>query len=239
MLVKNGTNNSIMQGVAAVFFKEVRTEWRTRVALSGVGLFVVGALLLLGLGLGQSTKLPSAEMTGALIWVLALFTAATGLGRAFVQEAERGTVLALRLHARSNDVWLGKFAFNALLMLLLNSLTAPVLFSLFQVRGVNAGVLICVLGMGTLAIAAIFTTMAALVAQTTARGGLLAALAFPLLAPAFQVGLNGTKAALGIGMESIQKSVWQVVGVDIAMLTIYTAAAITLSLWLFDFIWND
>ena len=228
-----------MQGVAAVFLKEVRTEWRTRVALSGVGLFVVGALTLLGLGLGQSPKLPGAEMVGALVWVLALFTAATGLGRAFVQEAERGTALALRLHARSNDVWLGKFLFNASLLLVLNGLTAPVLFSLFQVNRVNAGILICVLGVGSLAIAAVFTTMAALVAQTTARGGLLAALAFPLLVPAFQVGLNGTKAALGIGLKSTTKSAWQVAGADIMMLSLYAATAVTLSLWLFDFTWND
>ena len=228
-----------MQGVTAVFLKEVRTEWRTRVALSGVGLFVVGALVLLGLGLGQSPKLPTAEMVGALVWVLALFTAATGLGRAFVQEAERGTTLALRLHARSTDVWLGKFAFNALLLLVLNSLTAPILFSLFQVSRVNVAIMSCVLGVGTVAIAAVFTTMAALVAQTTARGGLLAALAFPLLVPAFQVGLNGTKAALGIGLEATTKSAWQVAGADIALLLLYTAAAILLSLWLFDFIWND
>jgi heme exporter protein B len=228
-----------MQGVAAVFLKEVRTEWRTRVALSGVGLFVVGALLLLGLGLKDASV--SRLSAGALIWVLALFTAATGLGRAFVQETERGTALVLRLHVLPTDLWLGKFAFNAVLLLVLNALTAPVLLSLLQIGldTVNVGVLSCVLAMGTLAIAAVFTTMAALVAQTTARGGLLAALAFPVLVPAFQAGLNGTKAALGIGMEGLTKTAWQVATGDIMMLGLYTAAAVTLSLWLFDFIWND
>lgn len=228
-----------MQGTIAVFLKEVRTEWRTRVALSGVGLFVVGALVLLGLGLKQA-KLDRLT-PGALVWVLALFTAATGLGRAFVQEAERGTALALRLYASANAVWLGKFAFNAVLLLVLNLVTAPVLFSMLELdmATVNVGILSCVLGMGTLAIAAVFTTMAALVAQTTARGGLLAALAFPVLVPAFQAGLNGSKAALGIGLEGIKKSAWQVAGADIAVLALYTAAAILLSLWLFDFIWND
>jgi heme exporter protein B len=228
-----------MQGATAVFLKEVRTEWRTRVALSGVGLFVIGALVLLGLGLKQA-KLDRLT-PGALVWVLALFTAATGLGRAFIQEAERGTALALRLYGSSNAVWLGKFAFNAVLLLVLNLLTAPVLFSLLEIEltSMNVGMLCCVLGVGTLAIAAVFTTMAALVAQTTARGGLLAALAFPLLVPAFQAGLNGTKAALGIGFEQTKLTAWQVAGADIAVLSLYTAAAVMLSLWLFDFIWND
>ena len=226
-----------MQGVAAVFLKEVRTEWRTRVALSGVGLFVVGALTLLGLGLKEASV--DRLTPGALVWVLALFTAATGLGRAFVQEAERGTDLALRLHVNPTDLWLGKFAFNAVLLLTLNALTAPVLFSMLQIASVNVGILSCVLAMGTLAIAAVFTTMAALVAQTKARGGLLAALAFPLLVPAFQVGLNGTKAAMGIGLVDTGKSAWQVAAGDMMMLALYTGVAITLSLWLFDFIWND
>ena len=227
-----------MQGVTAIFLKEVRTEWRTRVALSGVGLFVVGSLMLLGLGLKDKLSL-SGDIQGPLIWVLALFTAATGLGRAFIQEAERGTAMALRLHARPQDVWLGKFAFNAILMLVLNALTAPVIFSMLPVSQVNVGVVSFVLGMGSLAIAAIFTMMAALVAQTTARGGLLAALAFPLLVPVFQAGLNGTKAALGIGMQATTKTAWQVAGGDLLMLGLYGAVAIVLSLWLFDFVWND
>lgn len=228
-----------MNPVAAIFLKEVRTESRTRVALSGVGLFVVGALLLLGLGLREAPLDSKGEVQGALSWVLALFTAATGLGRAFVQEAERGTALALRLHARATDVWLGKFAFNALLLLVLNGIAAPTLLWLLPPRAVNVGMLACVLGVGTLAIAAVFTTMAALVAQTTARGGLLAALAFPLLVPAFQVGLHGTKVALGIGLIGTARAPWQIVGGDLMVLGVYTAAALVLSLWLFDFVWND
>jgi heme exporter protein B len=228
-----------MQGIRAVFLKEVRTEWRTRVALSGVGLFVIGSLLLLGLSLREAKVSMGGEVQGGLIWVLALFTAATGLGRAFVQESERGTALALRLHARPTDVWLGKFAFNTILLLVLNAVMAPVLFSMLPIRQVNVGVLACVLGMGTVAIAAVFTMMSALVAQTTARGGLLAALAFPVLVPAFQAGLNGTKAALGIGMEMLTKSAWQVASADLMTLGIYTGAALTLSLWLFEFVWND
>lgn len=227
--------------VGAILAKEIRTEWRTRVALSGVGLFLIGALTLIGIGLNR-VPLHSAT-SGALLWVVLLFTAATGLGRAFVQEAERGTALALRLHADPSAVWLGKFAFNVLLLWALAAIAAPGLLGMLQVapESVNVGILICVLGVGTLAVAAVFTTMAALVAQTTARGGLLAALAFPLLIPAFQSGLNGTKAALGVGFENIEVKVtpWQVAYGDLGVLTLYTATAIWVSLWLFDYVWND
>ena len=225
--------------VAAVLVKEIRTEWRTRVALSGVGLFLMGSLTLIGVGLDRA--IVDRSVIPALLWVLILFTAATGLGRVFVQEAERGTALALRLHADPLAVWLGKFVANALLLLALTALAAPLLLGLLQIetKTVNAGVLASVLVVGDLAVAAVFTTMAALVAQTTARGGLLAALAFPLLVPAFQVGLNGTRAALGIGLKVVDKTAWQVALGDIAVLSLFTAAAVAASLWLFDYVWND
>ena len=228
-----------MREIGAVLAKEVQTEWRTRVALSGVGLFLIGSLTLIGIGL--NTAVVDRTVVPALLWVLILFTAATGLGRVFVQEAERGTSLALRLHADPLAVWLGKFVANALLLLALTALAAPLLLGLLQIEAttVNVGVLASVLAVGDLAVAAIFTTMAALVAQTTARGGLLAALAFPLLVPAFQVGLNGTKAALGLGLTVLGKTAWQVALGDIGVLGLFTAASVAVSLWLFDYVWND
>lgn len=225
--------------ISAVLAKEVQTEWRTRVALSGVGLFLIGSLTLIGIGL--NTAVVDRTVVPALLWVLILFTAATGLGRVFVQEAERGTALALRLHADPLAVWLGKFVANALLLLALTALAAPLLLGLLQIEAktVNVGVLASVLVVGDLAVASIFTTMAALVAQTTARGGLLAALAFPLLVPAFQVGLNGTKAAMGLGLKVLGKTAWQVAVGDIGVLSLFTAASVAVSLWLFDYVWND
>ena len=99
-----------LREATAIFLKECRTEWRTRVALNGVGLFLLGSLTLIGLSFKDS----KVDIRGAvaLLWILLLFTAATGLGRGFVQETERGTALALRLHARATAVWVGKFAFN-------------------------------------------------------------------------------------------------------------------------------
>lgn len=230
---------SWLRETKAVFIKEVRTEWRTRVALSGIGLFLLSSVTLIALALAGLPVGP--ELIAGLLWVLILFTAATGLGRTFVQETERGTALALRLHSRATAVWCGKFAANGILLLGLVAIGTPVLFQMVARSGkvmVNSGPLICVLILGTLAIASVFTTTAALVAQTSARGGLLAALSFPLLVPVFQGGLHGTKAALGYGTGP-QISAWSLAQSDCVILGSYTAAAIALSLMLFDYIWND
>lgn len=239
-----------LQEAVAVFLKECRTEWRTRVALSGVGLFLLGGLVLIGLAF-QGRKV-DIDAAAALLWILLLFTAATGLGRGFVQETERGTVLALRLHARATAVWVGKFAFNAALLLALGALATPLLLGALAVdtSGANYGTLSCVLGLGSIGVAAVFTTTSALVAQSSSRGGaLLAALSFPVLVPALFCGVGGTKTALGVSLSEkmiatlsrpqLMAQVWNDSFESISILGSYGVIAITTSLLLFDYVWND
>jgi len=220
----------------AVFEKEVRSEWRTRVALSSVALFAVGALTLIGLALyiGQGPTGP--QTAAALIWVLLFFTAATGLGRAYVIEEERGTALALRLTARGTTVWAGKFAANALLLLLLALMATPALLSLLKVKTANPALLACVLMLGCVGIAAVFTMTSALVAQATAKGGLLAALSFPMLVPLLVAAVHGTNAALGVGNAA---GAFAAGLGDVQVLASYAVIAITASLMLIDFVWNE
>lgn len=230
----------------AIFAKEWRTEWRTRVALSSVVLFAVGAVTLIALAL-RSDPAPGldaegrASLAAALLWVVLFFTAATGLGRAFVQEEERGTALALRLAARATTVWAGKFAANATLLLGLAALAAPVLAGILEVplwgaAGMNPALLCCVLLFGCIGVAAVFTMTSALVAQASAKGGLLAALSFPVLVPLLLAGVHGTKAALGVGNPAGRFALG---AGDVQVLVSYAVIAVTASLLLFDFVWND
>jgi heme exporter protein B len=219
----------------AILFKELRTEWRTRVALSSVGLFALSSLTLIALALGGGPR-PTAEVAAALVWVVMFFTAATGLGRVFVQEEERGTALALRLCARATTVWTGKFAANLLLLLALTALAVPMLLALLNAPPENGALLFCVLLLGSLGIAAVMTTTAALVAQASAKGGLLAALSFPLLVPLLLAGVHGTKAALGVGNPGGRFGAG---AGDLQVLGSYGVIAVTASLLLFDFVWND
>lgn len=221
----------------AVLAKEIRSEWRTRVAFSSVALFAVGALTLIAFALRrESGAAVGPEVTAGLLWVLLLFTAATGLGRAFVQEEERGTALALRLSARATAVYAGKFAANAVLLLALTAIATPLLLAVLSTPPANPWLLICVLVLGDIGMAAVFTLMSALVAQATAKGGMLAALAFPVLVPLLLVGVHGTKAALGFGAG--KGDFWLFAG-DLQQLLSYDVVAVTAALMLFDYVWND
>ena len=219
----------------AVLVKELRSEWRTRVAVSAVGLFALSSLTLIGLALGPgSAREPG--LAAALLWLVLFFTGATGLGRTFVQEEERGTALALRLSARATTVWAGKYAANVVLLLGLTAVATPLLLALLGVPAANGVLLFCVLGLGDLGLAAVMTMTAALVAQASARGGLLAALSFPLLVPLLLAGVHGAKAALGQGNP--QGRFGPALG-DLQVLGSYAVIAVTASLLLFDFVWNE
>ncbi len=219
----------------AVFAKELQTEWRTRVALSATGLFALSSLTLIALAM-RGGEAPGPEVAAALVWVVLFFTAATGLGRTFVQEEERGTALALRLSARAETVWTGKYAANAVLLLLLTAAATPILLAMLGVRVANPALLFCVLVLGDLGLAAVMTLAGALVAQATAKSGLLAALSFPVLVPLLLAGVHGTKAALGVGNAGGLFTRGQG---DLQVLASYAVIAVTASLLLFDFVWND
>lgn len=218
----------------AVFGKELRTEYRSRVAVLAVGLFALCALTLIALSLAGSAATP--ETASGLLWVLTLFTAATGLGRVFVAEEERGTALALRLSAPGTAVWTGKFAANALLLLLLSGVSTPLLLMILAAKVANPALLFCVVMLGAIGTAATFTTMAALVALSSARSGLLAALSFPLLVPLFVAAVHGTKAALGVGNEA---GTFASGAGDVQVLASYAVISVSTSLLLFDFVWTD
>ena len=228
----------------AVLVRELRGEWRTRVALSGTVLFAVASLTLIGLSfhVQGGAGVIDAPVVAALLWMLTLFTAATGLGRVWVQEEERGTALALRLSARATVVWSGKFGANLLLLWGLTALAAPILLGLgdsANAARANHALLFCVLTVGDIGVAAVFTTTGALVAQASAKGGLLAALSFPLLMPLLLAGVHGTLAALGAGVPAGKAIPFAPGAGDLQVLASFAVVATVASLLLIDFVWND
>ena len=229
----------------AVFAKEAKSEWRTRTALSATVLFALGALLLMLTALqGRPPVALSREgrisVATALLWLLLYFTATTGLARAFVSEEERGTGILLRLVARPEAVWLGKFAANTCLLLGLALVITPLLLSGLD-TGANANIalLILVIGLGSIGMAATLTTASALVAQSTARSGLLSVLSLPLLMPLLVAVVHGTRAALGIGTSVGQMPAFALGTGDLQVLLSYASVSVAASLLLFGFVWDD
>ena len=221
-----------LAGAWAVVANDARLELRTRVALGALGMFVAASLVLVRVALGQGA--PSVSVAAALLWVVVVFAAAVGLGRAFVAEEERGTSLLLQLHLRPSQVFAGKLAFNTALMAAVVALAAAGFRVVVPVPLGAPGVWGAGLALGAVGIAGATTLLSALVARARAAGPLLPVLAFPLLVPVLVPAVSLTELASGSA-----DGAWAAAAGDLALMASYAGLLVSASFLLFDYVWRD
>jgi heme exporter protein B len=219
-----------LAGTWAVFRKDLRIELRTRYALNSLALFVLGALLLVLFAVGPRPL--GVRVQAALLWIVMLFAASIGLGRSFVAEQERGTVLLLQLNVRPSAVFAGKLLFNGVLVGGLTTLATVVFLFLQDVAVPAPGLLSLTLALGGLGLASATTLLAALVARAAREGPLLPVLLLPLLVPLLVAGTSATRKALaGLPWIQAQDELLTLVG--------FAGATISAATLLFDFVWTE
>lgn len=184
----------MMRAAWAVFAKDVRTELRARYALAATFVFALATLAIVSYAVGPFGG--RAELLAAFLWTVLLFSAAAGLGQAFVREVERRTWLTLRLVAPPGAILLGKWAVNLALLLVTEALVVPLFLALFGVSFASVPGFLAVLLLATLGLSAAVTMVAALLAQARAHGALVSALAFPLVVPVVMAAVTGTRRSL-------------------------------------------
>lgn len=218
-------------GAWAVFWKDLKLELRSRYAINMLLMFVLASLLLVAYAIGSEPV--SERVQAALLWVVILFSASIGLGRAFIAEEERGTVLLLQLNTRGSMVYAGKLLFNFLLVLSLNAVAVGAFLLLLSVDVRLPGLLLTTLILGALGLSGATTLLAAIIARTAQRGPLLPVLLFPLLIPLLLSVISATRHALPNGLG------WAASGDELLTLTGFAGVVITASVLLFDYVWND
>ncbi|MDP3047505.1 MAG: heme exporter protein CcmB [Chloroflexota bacterium] len=211
----------------AMFTKDLRSELRTKYALNAIVMFAVVTLAAVSFAVGQFAI--GNDVRAAFLWIVLFFSAMSGLGRVFIKEEDANTVHALRLAASPSVVYVGKLAFNTALLFLLAIIVVPLFTVLMGLQVVNLGLFVGVVLLGTAGLAGAATIIAAIIAKASAKGELFAVLAFPILLPLLITAIGGTRVALdgGGGTGEIQ------------FLLSYLVVMVTVSLMLFDFVWND
>ena len=227
--------NSWIHGTGAVLRKDLRLELRSRFVLNTLLIFVLSALLLILMAAGRDDL--SAKLQAGLLWIVILFTAALGLGRAFVAEEERGTVLFLRLHTRPGMVYAGKLAYSFLMILAVNAILTSVFILLLNVEVTLPGLLTLTLLLGTLGLAGTTTLLAAIIARTSRRGPLLPVLLFPLLIPLLLSAVDATENSLTGGTPLMDG--WTASVQSLVALASFAGVVIAASVLLFDYVWLD
>jgi len=215
---------------AAVFGKEMREESRNRYAAYTMLLFCMIVLAVVSFATHGAAAGP--QVNAALLWITLFFSAMTGLSRSFIKEEERGTMELLRCAAAAGPLYAGKALFNLLLQALAALALTPLFCILLNVNPGNPALLAAVIAAASLPIAAMSTLVSALVSQSRARGMLFPVLAFPVLVVPFSVAVRATAAALGGDSFASQT-------MPLVFLLAFSVVAFTVSLFLFEFVFED
>ena len=219
-----------LAGAWAVFRKDLRLELRSRYAINMLLLFAVAAMLLVAFAVGQDVI--GEQVQAALLWIVVLFSTAIGLGRAFVAEEERGTVLLLQLNTRPSMVYAGKLLFNVLLVWGLSAVAVVIFVIVLRVSIASPGLFAVTVLLGGLGLSGATTLLAALIARAGRGGPLLPVLLLPLLIPLLLSVVSATQMALaGDG--------WGPAADELLTLVAFAGVTISASVLLFDYVWND
>lgn len=225
--------SSSLAEAAAVFVKDLRAEFRTRVALNAVGLFALTTLAAVAYTIGPF-RLAAEDrpfLLSALLWIVIFFASMAGLDRSFVKEEETHTAPLLRLAAHPIAVWGGKLLFNLVLLAVLMAILVPLYCVLMGFRPASPWWFVAVLASGGYTLAVVTTLVAAIIARAMTRGALFAVLSLPLLLPLLIFVIQGTMASARGEADGVLAALRAVISLG-GIMTV-------LSVFLFPVVWND
>ena len=215
----------------AVFFKDIRSELRTRYAINAILMFAVVTVFAVSWSVGGVGLTP--VMQASLLWVVIYFSSLSGLSQSFVKEEESKTAVALRLYCPAEAVYGGKLIFNLVLLATLNLITIP-LFSIFVGLDIaNMSLFLSIIVIGSIGLVGTTTLVAAIISKASAKGALFAVLSFPIILPLLITVIKATIKSLTpdftMGMARMEL---QVAGSYMIVMTI-------LGFLFFNLVWND
>lgn len=222
-----------MRVLAALIWKDLIIEVRTRELLTSMSLVAFLALVILSLAFEPSPAM-AVDAAPGLLWVTVAFTAALGLARSHALEQERQAFQGLLLTPVSRSLlFLGKFSANLLFVVMLQLIVVIAFAALFTPEvGRRALWLVPPLVLGAVGFTAIGTLLGAMTATTRLREVLLPILLLPVVLPVIILSLAGLNAAIdGRAISEIQRSLKLLAAVDIIYLV--------LGMWLFEYVVED
>lgn len=187
--------------VALVAAKDLRIEWRSKVAIGQLVPFSLLVLVLFAFALDPERGVLGRVASG-LYWVAVLFSTTLAVQRAFSIESSDGARDALRLSGlRPSAVFAGKAIAVAAQLLVLEVVLGVGIIVLYSLDVAGWPLLAATAVAATAALASTGTLYGALAAGARARESLLPLLFLPVVAPVLIGATEAFEAALG-GVES-------------------------------------
>jgi heme exporter protein B len=198
-------------------------------------------MLLLGLGvvllLAAQVDLPTAAKTrvvGGLLWLAIFFAGTLALERSLAGERDAGCWEVLRLcPIAPSVVYLAKLAVNLVSLVVLEALLIPAFVVLTDVALLERpGPIVLIVTLADVGFVAVGTLVSGLTAGLRRRGGLLALLLLPLVAPVVLGAAEATRLVLAGQIDPLW---WR----WIQLLAIFATAFIVIGALTFEFVMEE
>ena len=222
-----------LRQVRAIAWKDLLLELRGRERIVSMGAFAVLAAVLFNFSIDTTATRPQ-DVGAGLIWMTLVFGGLLGVGRTFHLEDQDGAMQGILTSPTPKDaIFLGKTLANFVLLFVVSILVLGVFWLFFSLDlGSSLGMLVFVLGLGSLGFVALGTLFAAMSTGTSMGETLLPILIFPLLLPMVIYGVGATTRLMaGRPLLEVEGSV--------RMLAAFALVAVAVGAALFRFVVED
>ena len=218
--------SSFVQAVAAVVWKDLRAEFRSRELFSAMLVFSLLIILIFNFALELDVRTRQ-SVTAGVLWATFAFAGTLGLNRSMAIEKDRGCLDGLLLAPVDRSaIYFGKVISNLAFMLIVELIVLPVYSVLYSVNLFQPGLLLVIL-LGSIGYVGVGTLLAAMSVQTRTRDILLPILLFPVVLP---VVLAAVKASNGF----LTGADWSEILLPINLLIAYDIIFIAVAFMVFD-----
>ncbi|MDW7674725.1 MAG: heme exporter protein CcmB [Bacillota bacterium] len=184
--------------IKALVWKDITSELRTKEMVSAMLIFSFLVIVIFSFAFDPTRETTKAVFPG-VIWVGFSFAAILGLNRSFVSEKANDSIMGLMLcPADRSVIYFGKVISNFLFVGIMELISLPVYFILFDYRNVGSlPMLVVVILLSTIGFISVGTLLAALSANTRTSEILLPIILFPIILPVIIAAVESTSIILG------------------------------------------
>jgi heme exporter protein B len=212
---------NFMKAVAAVVWKDLRAEFRSRELFSAMLVFSLLIILIFNFALELDIKTRQ-SVTAGVLWATFAFAGTLGLNRSMAIEKDRGCLDGLLLAPVDRSaIYFGKVISNLAFMLIVEMIVLPLYSVLYSVNLFQPGLLLVIL-LGSIGYVGVGTLLAAMTVQTRTRDILLPILLFPVVIPVL---LAAVKASSGFLTGAEQSELLFPIGLLVSYDIIFIAVA--------------
>lgn len=212
---------SFLRAMAAVAWKDLAAEFRSREIFSAMLVFALLVILVFNFALELDISARK-SVTSGVLWVTFAFAGTLGLNRSMSIEKDQGSLDGLLLAPVDRSaIYFGKVISNLSSMLIVEVFVLPIYAFLYNVDLLRPG-LVLILLLGSIGYIVVGTLLATMAVQSRTRDVLLPILLFPVVIPILIAAVRASGAYLA---GDTAESVWTWVNLLIVFDVVFSAVA--------------